>query len=666
MDRSLLSLPKKSTMNRIIVISLLMFVVVVLQGQFESTTGAVAIKQYELGEHALLDKKIKKAKKYFKKSIKNNPTFAAAHRGLGICYEQEKLINEAIKEYQRVLEIDSFFSRSLYYDLGELHYKAGQSKEAIDFFLKFDELQSMDIEQFGFNGDAEIKSEGKKRAKLSSSLQACRISLDSAKFLNITEVIPLGNGINTSADEVFPFLSNNQRLMFFNRRKDNQSDEDLYYSRINDDGDWGDARPVKKINTKNNEGMCTFVRDGRTMFFTVCGRKGVRGTCDIWQSDIKDVSVENIRPLKGYVNEDSWESEAMISCDGRTIYFVSNRPGGVGGTDIWYSKKGGDGVWSDPKNMGSKINTPMDEESPFITNDGKTLYFASTGHLGMGEQDIFVSWMDERTGQWSTPINLGLPVNSPFREVGFFLSADGKTGYFASNRAEGQGGMDIYYFKLNETLYSDPITYVEGYVRDSITAKPLAVTIEIKGQGVIETGEDGRFFLCVKGDDYRDFKVEAKGYHPFEQSYVIPEWDNKQFYSIQLLLSPDEVLVEPSDSIDSLKENSKVEKNYFHVVHFGFDTHELTPLELNDLLDFLEQFKGKNITSIEIVGFADDIGDDTYNLHLSEERAKEIALLLVNNNLMADQIYMEGRGEVKDNRPKEQNRKVELRILTLE
>lgn len=655
-------------MNRIIVISLLMFVVVVLKGQVESNAGVIAIKQYELGEQALLDKKIKKAKRYFKKAIKNNPAFAAAHRGLGICYEQEKLIGEAINEYQEVLAIDSFFSRTLYYDLGELHYKAGQSKQAIDFFLKFEELQSVDIEQFGFNGDAEIKSEGKMRQKLPASLQACKISLDSAKFLNINEVIPLGAGINTSADEVFPFMANNQRLMFFNRRKNAFSDEDLYYSRIDDDGDWGDARAVKKINTNKNEGMCTFVRDERTMFFTVCGRKGVRGTCDIWQSDVKDVSVDNIRALEGYVNTDSWESEAMISCDGRTIYFVSNRAGGIGGTDIWYSKKEEDGVWSEPKNMGSKINTPMDEESPFITNDGKTLYFASTGHLGMGEQDIFVSWMDERTEQWSTPINLGLPVNSPFREVGFFLSADGKTGYFASDRTGGQGGMDIYYFELNETLYSDPITYVEGYVRDSITAKPLAVTIEMKGRGVIETQEDGRFFLCVKGDDYRDFKIEANGYHPFEQSYVIPEWDNKQFYSIELLLSPKEVIAVPIDTIKNKKETPKIveEKNYFHVIHFGFDTHELTPLELNGLLDFLEQFKGKSITSIEIVGFADDIGDDTYNLHLSEERAKEIALLLVNNNLMADHIYMEGKGEVKDDRPKEQNRKVELRIFTLE
>ncbi len=654
-------------MNKKILFVWLMVLSVCLNGQIETTTGALAIKQYEKGEHALLDKNIKKAKKYFKKAIQNNPMFVAAHRGLGLCYEQEKSISNAISEYEKVLEIDSFFSRSMYYYLGELHYKAGQSKKAIDYFLKFDELQSIDIEQFGFNGEAEIKGEERLRQKLSGNLQACRISLDSAKFVNITEVIPLDNGINTSADEVFPFLTNNQRLIFFNRRKNADSDEDLFYSKKEDEN-WSTARPVKKFNTKYNEGMCTFVRDGRTMYFTACGRDGVRGTCDIWQSDIRDVAVSNIRALKGYINADSWESEATISCDGRTIYFVSNRSGGVGGTDIWYSTKMDDGKWDDPKNMGSKINTPMDEESPFITNDGKTLYFASTGHLGMGEQDIFVSWLDEQTEQWSTPINLGLPVNSPFREVGFFLSADGKTGYFASDRTGGQGGMDIYQFKLNETLYSDPVTYVEGFVRDSLTSKPLAVSVNIKENGIVETKEDGRFFLCVKGDDIRNFQVSQDGYHSYEKSFVIPEWDNKQFYTIELLLHPDKIATIPKDTIEHLPEEGKrkIEKKYFHIVHFGFDTDEITPLELNSLLDFVEQFKGQEIISIQIVGFADDIGSDMYNLYLSEERAKEIALFLVNNNLMVDQIYMEGRGEIKDGSPKAQNRKVELRIITRE
>lgn len=654
-------------MKRVFGIAIFILTAVVLFGQIDKSTGRLAIDKYQAGEQALLAKKLKKAKKLFKKAIELNPSFAAPHRGLGICYEQEKAIQKAILEYEKVLEIDSFFSRTLYYDIGELQYKAGHPLKAIKYFLKFDELQALDVERFGFNGEAEVKEEGKLRKKLDANLQACKISLDSAKFVNITKVIPLSEAINTPADEVFPFLSNDQRLIFFNRRKNSFSDEDLFYSRRRE-GSWTKAAPVRKFNTRQNEGMCTFVRDGRKMFFTACGRAEVMGTCDLWQADVHDVEISNIQPVEGYINADSWESEATISCDGRTIYFVSNRPGGLGGTDIWVSQLGDEGKWSDPKNLGSKINTPMDEESPFITNDGKTLYFASTGHLGMGEQDLFVSWLDDKTNQWSTPINLGLPVNSPFREVGFFLSADGKTGYFASDRTGGYGGMDIYQFELNETLYSDPVTYVEGYIRDSITLSPLAAKVEIKNIGSITTGDDGRFFLCVPADESRDFSVKKEHYLPFERSFVIPEWENKQFYSIELLLTP----IEPPAAIEIPEEDSviitghTVEKSYFHTVHFGFDTHELTPQELNDLLDFVEPLKGKEIVSIQIVGFADDIGSDIYNLYLSEDRAKEIALFLVNNDLIVDQIYMEGRGEIKDGSPKEQNRKVELRITTRE
>ena len=170
--------------------------------------------------------------------------------------------------------------------------------------------------------------------------------------------------------------------------------------------------------------------------------------------------------MDGYANSEKWESQASISCDGSLLFFASNRKGGLGGTDLWMSTRQADGSWSDPKNLGPKINTELDEEAPFITNDGKTLYFSSTGHLGMGEQDLFMSRLDDK-GNWMAAINLGEPINTASRELGFFLSADGKTGYFSSNRKGGMGGMDIYKFELSEYLYAEPITFVEGFVKDS-------------------------------------------------------------------------------------------------------------------------------------------------------------------------------------------------------
>ncbi|MBK7872164.1 MAG: PD40 domain-containing protein [Saprospiraceae bacterium] len=146
-----------------------------------------------------------------------------------------------------------------------------------------------------------------------------------------------------------------------------------------------------------------------------------------------------------------------VSCDGSTLYFTSDREGGLGGTDIWVSKRNLDGNWSEPENLKFPINTPSYEESPFITNDGQTLYFSSDGHLGLGDQDIFMSRIDNE-GNWSTPINLGPPVNSAHRELCFILAADGRTGYFASDRPEGFGGLDIYRVSLSSELYSEAIT----------------------------------------------------------------------------------------------------------------------------------------------------------------------------------------------------------------
>ena len=145
------------------------------------------------------------------------------------------------------------------------------------------------------------------------------------------------------------------------------------------------------FNTTRNEGMVTMTRDNRSLYFTGCSRPEVYGTCDIMRADIDSFRISSSRKLPGYAMSEYWESQASISCDGQLLFFASNRKGGLGGTDIWVSERQEDGSWGDPKNLGRPINTEKDEEAPFITNDGKVLYFSSTGHLGLGEQDIFMS-----------------------------------------------------------------------------------------------------------------------------------------------------------------------------------------------------------------------------------------------------------------------------------
>lgn len=629
-----------------------------------------AAKAYRDGEAALLEKKFKRALDHFESALSFQPDMMIARRAAGLCAEQLNEFAKAIRYYEDILRVNPAFSRVLYYETALLHYKVGNYTKALGYFHEYERLRSDPLEAFGLNGEREAALEPDLDKKLSASIRACEVSLDSLKFVNLTEIQGLGTGINTTADEYFPFLSNDQNLIYFTRRRNERSDENLYFSRIEKD-QWVAGKPVGGFNTPKNEGMCTFVRDGRRMFFTACGREGILGPCDIWEARVDGVEMSDLRPLQGWANSERWESQAAISCDGSTLYFASKREGGLGGTDLWYCQKQADGKWGEAINLGSNINTELDEESPFITNDGKTLYFSSTGHLGLGEQDIFMSWMDERTNKWSPPINLGPPVNSPFRELGFFLSADGVNGFFASNRPEGKGGMDIYTFKLAEQLYSDPITFVEGFVKDSVLDMTMQATVEINGRNSITTEKDGRFFLCIGAHETLDIRVGKKYYKAYRNQFLIPEWDNRNFYTIELLLQPTNIApstpTAPVPPEPEFAAKGKVLKEHHHIVYFEFDKSGIEAGEIGKVEKFLSSLQGKDIQKAEIVGFADDIGADVYNLRLSEERAKNIALLLTSNGFLVDRIYMEGKGEVRNSTDdKSKNRKVEVKIFAWE
>ncbi len=645
-------------------IFLLFFAIQQLKAQ-----NTAAVEAYRAGEIALLEENPKKALRLFKKAVKENPDLAAAYRGMGVACEMLNDYEQAVNHYEEVLAMDSMFSRLLYYQLGEVYYKIGESERALELFKKYKDLQDVDLVHFSLNGDKEVAKEQDVVDKVDGNIRAVHITLDPERFKQIESVENLGPAVNSALDEVFPFLSNDQMLLFFTQRNISKNDENLLYSEW-DNTKWKKGNSVgSSFNTNSPEGMSTFVRDGKLMYFTACQRETVMGYCDIWEAQIDGTSIKNVKALNGDANSPRWESQPSISCDGSTLYFASKREGGYGGTDIWYSTRDGDGYWSRPKNLGPRINTALDEEAPFITNDGQALYFSSTGHLGMGEQDIFVSYLDEN-GIWGEPQNLGPPVNTAYREFGFFLSADAHTGYFASNRPEGQGGMDIYKFQLTEGLYTEPITYVEGYVTDSVTGEGIITKVLIEGREGVRTTEEGRFFLCVPAKDTLQMSVKQETYLPYYKTVAIPDWDNRNFFPINIKmrsikdLQPKAPPPPPKDTIVAPKIRQR--KHYTHTVKFEFDSDKVTPDEFDKLVEFVDKVAEKEVLRIEIVGYADDVGTEQYNLELSEKRAKKIGLYMIERGIPSDQLYREGRGEVKNNRPKEENRKVELKIYTIE
>lgn len=655
---------------RLYYLLIILFLTNIAQAQL--IPNANAVEAYRNAEQALLDSKPQAALRWFQKSLSQQPELAAARRGMAICYELLKEYPKAAEQYEAILSRDSLFSRAMYFQAGKAFFKSGETEKALAYFREFEKLQKVSLDTFSMNTEKELEIEEEYLKKVHSNIRACEVSLDSVKFINITEVVNLGKTINSKADEYFPFLTNDQKTLYFTRKTD-KGDEDLFRSRLGSENSWSRSAPLRLLNTNLDEGMSTMVRDERRMFFTACGRQGVMGPCDIWQATFDaEGNASDISPLLGYANSEKWESQAAISCDGSTLYFASKRKGGLGGTDLWVSQLQDDGSWSMPQNLGPNINTELDEEAPFITNDGSVLYFSSTGHPGMGDQDIFMSWKDQE-GKWSQPINLGPPVNSPFRELGFFLTADGKTGYFASDRQEdSQGGLDIYSFKLNEQLYSTPITFVEGIVIDSSLDVPMQATVEFGHRPAITTGRDGRFFLCVPAWDTLNVSVEKPYFHPYTAPFIIPDWTNRQYYTIELRLrSTFDVEVPPESTPDTTKAPAPVRKKpkpvvHRHTIYFGFDNTQIAPDQMDDFLTFLKPISGKKAQRVDIIGFSDEIGTETYNLRLSEERAKEIAQVIQENNLEVNHIYMEGRGEIKGDEPEERKRKVEIRITVQE
>jgi len=628
---------------------------------------AMVSETYRKAEAALLNHDYKKAIRLFEKVLESHPELAAAYRGLGLSYELSKDYVKSADYLNKVIELDSVFSRVIYYEAGKANYRAGNYEKALDYFERFRRMQSVSPEVFGYRGETESELEQQYLQELGSDMRACHMAMDSAKFQGITEIINLGDQINTKADEYFACLTNDRELMLYTYRADLKSDEDLYFSQYKSNS-WSRGRPLKGFNTKLDEGMSSLVRNNRKMFFTACDREGVYGPCDIWEADFEGLEIQSIQPLEGYANSDRWEGHATVSCDGSFIYFASSREGGFGGWDLWYTERKEDGSWGDPVNMGPNVNSRMDEQAPFISNDGKTLYFTSNGHPGMGGIDIFVSWLDGN-GQWSIPINLGPPVNTSHEEIGFFLSSDGKTGYLASDRPGGEGGFDLYQFQLTDKLYSDPITFVEGRVRDSLLNEPVATTAQIGGRGGVPTDEQGRFFLCLPAGQELNVLIEEEDYRPYRIRIPVPEWDNRQPFVLDIALSPiHDFAARSLDTVAAVPEpeSEKVEHQYTCQLFFGFDSDKLEMTEMNRLDEFMADLNDKEIKRVEIVGYADNIGSDDYNLGLSEERAKKIALFMREFGIIVHKIYMEGRGELHNGNPNRENRRVEVRVFTLE
>jgi len=492
------------TVNYCLILLFLPFFVIA-QDVYDVSTNTTFLKTYQLGEEHFNNEAFGKAEKAFKKAINLKPDYAATYRRLGVVYEIQKSYQLAAEMYDQCIELEPTLSRTIYYQSGEMHLKKGNYEIAYERFKTYETYLNLPPESFT-DGVFELDTEAYFNAQLTKNLEDCKFGLSNTAFETIV-LQNLGPAINSEADDCFPYLSNDESWMFYTRMGERRTvDENLLHSTYSN-GKWANGKSLgEEINSEVNEGMGKATRD-------------------------------DIQQLEGLVNSDRWDSQPSINCDGRALYFVSDRPGGFGGTDIWVSYKEPDGTWGPAANLGRIVNSDQDEEAPFIADDGVTLYFASNGHPGLGDQDIFFSRKQE-DDSWSTPQNLGAPINSPRRELGFFVNARGNNGYIASNREGGFGGLDIYKFQLPKKKDFEEVAYVKGTVKNSETGEGIQTKVDITGKGNYFTDADGHFFVCFPTLKKLPASVDQKGFYPYRKRLGLLNWNEKGYVEVDILLQP--------------------------------------------------------------------------------------------------------------------------------
>ena len=467
----------------------------------------------------------------------------------------------------------------------------------------------------------------------------------------------MGAEINTSESEYFPSLTIDGKELVFTRRL-NGMNEDFFNSIKNTD-QWEKAKPIEgNVNTNQNEGAQNISQDGQWLVFTGCNRPQGFGSCDIYISYLDKNGWSEPVNAGGWVNSDQWESQPCLSPDKRELYFASRRHGGFGGSDIYVSRLQPNGKWGEAENMGEGINTSGDEESPFIHADNQTLYFTSNYWPGYGDFDLFYVRKGPM-GDWSKPINLGYPINTISREGTLFISANGETAYYASDRSDTKGGMDLYSFELREDIRPYKTLWVKGQVFDKKTTRGLPSAVELIDMATkqtiskVQTDEQGNYLITLPiGKDYA-FNVNRKGYLFYSDNFFLSLHSTDSVYQKNIPLQPLEVNA------------SVVLNNIFFDVN-KFDIKPTSQVELDKIVQLLND---NPTVKIEISGYTDNVGKPAENLTLSLNRAKTVVSYLINKRIASPRLSYKGFGETKpvaDNKTEEgraKNRRTEMKVV---
>ncbi len=615
-----------------------------------STKNKRAVARYNEALAAYNRYNLNEAERLLKESIKIEHNFIEAYLVLTQVYSEKGEPEKAISSAEKAVSINNNFFPKTYFNLGVLNFSIGNYQKALEYFEKYLTYH---------------ETSGSMVELARNNIERCRFAIHAVANPVPFNPANIGDSINTTLDEYWPSLSVDERTIVYTVRlpkepevgiKGTKWQEDFYTSTRNEDGTWSKGIPVgSPLSPVFNEGAQSLSSDGKTMYYTIC-----QGDCDLYFSTINsDGSWGHPLKLPPAINsEKSSEKQPSISPDGQMLYFVSNRPGGLGGFDIWVSVKNPNEVWGNAVNLGQPVNSPGNEQSPFIHFDNKTLYFSSNDHIGMGGQDIFVSHLTD-SGKWSEPLNLGYPINTCKNEEGLVVNAIGKTAYYSSNYIPDKG-MDIYTFELYPEIQPIPSSYVTGTIRDYTTLKPVEAHISlIDLQSKRETMNSyssvtGGFMVCLPSDNSYALFAQAPGYLFYSENFNL-----KGLYSFDKPYHLD-VLLKPV---------RQGEVTIMRNVFFETDSYELLPESTVELDRVVETLSQNPTIKVEIGGHTDNQGAPDYNQKLSERRAKSVVDYLLSKSVSPERVSWKGYGESQPVAPnsspegRAMNRRTELKIL---
>lgn len=568
--------------------------------------------------------------------------------------ESEKY-EEAAKKLEEAFMADSSNMEIKFY-LGSVYQALGRTEKSVDFFLKAEQAMLNAVTHTPYGSNEILK---KHQFQYHQRYAAEQATLSKAAN-TMKEPVRTSGGTNTAYNDYFPMLDpTGTKLYFTSTRPDNdggtrsilkskskttkkesvveddveESDEDIYFvEKIG--SEWGTPLKLPEpINTDSNDGAATFSADGQLMVYGTCGLSDGMGSCDIYFSIMENGVWTSPKNMGNVVNSEAWDAQYSLSYDGSKLFFSSNRCGGYGETDLYMTERNIFGEWGPPVNLGGIVNTPFHEYAPFISQDGKTLYFSSNAHPGFGGLDIFKTVYDN--GKWSVPVNLGKPLNTSKDDKYFTIGGSGEIGYFSSDR-DGKG-LDIYQIEIPEELRPLPTIVITGTVTNSKTNEKVGGFVMVED---MDTGEliavnksnsvTGKYLVVLPGGRNYSVSANKQGFFFYSQSFEVPKKIHYQEIVKDILLKP-------------IEKGTKVVIN-----NIFFDTGKatLTPQSSLELEKAIELLRDNPTMVIEIGGHTDNVGDDNYNMKLSHDRAKAVRDYMVNGGIASERIQAKGYGEL--------------------